>query len=108
MGFIHFFFSLLKALRAKYLLINTRIHIILISVSSGGQGMAFYWRGNQVFTKQGPIDDDDDKGWTTFLMDTREPLEVNISWTYKSCYMYADIPFFSLIRYQILRNSHVS
>ncbi|GBB83189.1 hypothetical protein RclHR1_00010071 [Rhizophagus clarus] len=44
-------------------------------VSSGGQGMAFYWRGKQVFTKQGPIDDDD-KGWTTFLMDTREPLEV--------------------------------
>ncbi|PKY57382.1 hypothetical protein RhiirA4_509810 [Rhizophagus irregularis] len=44
-------------------------------VSSGGQGMAFYWRGNQVFTKQGPIDDDD-KGWTTFLMDTREPLEI--------------------------------
>ncbi|PKY50257.1 hypothetical protein RhiirA4_466637, partial [Rhizophagus irregularis] len=44
-------------------------------VSSGGQGMAFYWRGNQVFTKQGPIDDDD-KGWTTFLMDTRKPLEI--------------------------------
>ena len=40
--------------------------------------MAFYWRGNQVFTKQGPIDDDD-KGWTTFLMDTRVPIEVNIS-----------------------------
>ncbi|PKY40926.1 hypothetical protein RhiirA4_454398 [Rhizophagus irregularis] len=45
-------------------------------VSSGGQGMAFFWRGNQIFTKQGPMDDDDDKGWTTFLMDTREPLEI--------------------------------
>ncbi|RGB27756.1 hypothetical protein C1646_630205, partial [Rhizophagus diaphanus] len=45
-------------------------------VSSGGQGMAFYWRGKQIFTKQGPIDDDDDKGWTTFLMDTREPLMI--------------------------------
>ncbi|GBC47094.2 hypothetical protein GLOIN_2v1761431 [Rhizophagus irregularis DAOM 181602=DAOM 197198] len=45
-------------------------------VSSGGQGMAFYWRGKQIFTKQGPIDDGDDKGWTTFLMDTREPLVI--------------------------------
>ncbi|GBB83181.1 hypothetical protein RclHR1_00010063 [Rhizophagus clarus] len=46
-------------------------------VSSGGQGMAFYWRGNQLFTKQGPIDDDDDdEGWTTFLMDTREPHDI--------------------------------
>jgi hypothetical protein len=42
--------------------------------------MAFYWRENQLRTKKGPIiEDDDDKGWTTFLMDTREPLEVNIS-----------------------------
>ncbi|PKY58179.1 hypothetical protein RhiirA4_511803, partial [Rhizophagus irregularis] len=45
-------------------------------VSSGGQGMAFYWRGKQIFTKQGPINDGDDKGWTTFLMDTREPLVI--------------------------------
>jgi hypothetical protein len=40
--------------------------------------MAFYWRGNQLYTKQGPTDDDD-KDWTTFFMDTREPLDVNIS-----------------------------
>ncbi|CAB5200411.1 unnamed protein product [Rhizophagus irregularis] len=44
-------------------------------VSSGGQGMAFYWRGNQLYTKQGPTDDDD-KDWTTFFMDTREPLDI--------------------------------
>ncbi|CAG8684217.1 uncharacterized protein OCT59_009731 [Rhizophagus irregularis] len=43
-------------------------------VTSGGQGMAFYWRGNKIFTKKGPIDDDDD--WTTFIMDTREPLMI--------------------------------
>ncbi|CAB4444450.1 unnamed protein product [Rhizophagus irregularis] len=42
-------------------------------VSSGGQGMAFYWRGNQLFTKRGSIINDDDD-WTTFIMDTREPL----------------------------------
>jgi len=43
-------------------------------VSSGGQGMAFYWRGDQLFAKRGPIDDTD-KAWTTFLMDMREPTE---------------------------------
>ncbi|GBB83155.1 hypothetical protein RclHR1_00010037 [Rhizophagus clarus] len=43
-------------------------------VSSGGQGMAFYWRGNQLFVKQAQTGDDD-KVWTTFLMDMREPLE---------------------------------
>ncbi|UZO10676.1 uncharacterized protein OCT59_002255 [Rhizophagus irregularis] len=45
-------------------------------VTSGGQGMAFYWRGKQIYTKRGPRNDDDDKGWTTFLMDTREPLMI--------------------------------
>ncbi|RIA79159.1 histidine kinase-like ATPase, partial [Glomus cerebriforme] len=43
-------------------------------VTSGGQGMAFFWRGNKLFTKQGPTDDKD-KVWTSFLMDMREPLE---------------------------------
>lgn len=37
--------------------------------------MAFFWHGNQLFTKQGPTGDKD-KVWTTFLMDVREPLEV--------------------------------
>lgn len=39
--------------------------------------MAFYWRGDQLFAKRGPIDDTD-KSLTTFLMDMREPTEVNI------------------------------
>jgi hypothetical protein len=53
------------------------IHVHLNSVSSGGQGMAFFWRGNQLFAKYGPTGDNDGV-WTTFLMDMREPLEVNI------------------------------
>jgi len=46
----------------------------LVSVSSGGQGMAFYWRGNQLFTKQGSADGD--QVWTTFLMDMKETTKV--------------------------------
>ncbi|CAB5390281.1 unnamed protein product [Rhizophagus irregularis] len=42
-------------------------------VFSGGQGMAFYWRGNQLFTKQGQNKSTDD--WTTFLMDMKDPTE---------------------------------
>ncbi|GES75226.1 hypothetical protein GLOIN_2v1492674 [Rhizophagus clarus] len=44
-------------------------------VSSGGQGMAFFWRHGQLTSKQGPTGDDD-KVWTTFLMDMREPIEL--------------------------------
>ncbi|CAJ0640633.1 15327_t:CDS:2 [Entrophospora sp. SA101] len=40
-------------------------------VSSGTQGMAFYWRGDQLFAKRSNIKQDDTT-WTTFLMDTRE------------------------------------
>lgn len=36
--------------------------------------MAFYWRGNQLFTKQGQNKSTDD--WTTFLMDMKDPIEV--------------------------------
>ncbi|CAI2168970.1 19326_t:CDS:10, partial [Funneliformis geosporum] len=43
-------------------------------VTSGGQGMAFFWRGNQLSVKQGPTGEKD-KAWTTFLMDGREPME---------------------------------
>ncbi|CAG8463812.1 12087_t:CDS:10 [Funneliformis caledonium] len=43
-------------------------------VSSGGQGMAFYWRGDHLFAGQGPTGDED-QVWTTFLMDMREPAE---------------------------------
>jgi hypothetical protein len=39
--------------------------------------MAFFWRHGQLTSKQGPTGEDD-KVWTTFLMDMREPIEVNI------------------------------
>ncbi|CAJ0849192.1 15951_t:CDS:10, partial [Entrophospora sp. SA101] len=39
-------------------------------ISSGTQGMAFYWRNDQLFSKMGGIKQDD-MIWTTFLMDTR-------------------------------------
>jgi hypothetical protein len=38
--------------------------------------MAFNWRGNQLFTKQGQQKSTDD--WTTFLMDMKESIEVNV------------------------------
>ncbi|PKY44256.1 hypothetical protein RhiirA4_541705 [Rhizophagus irregularis] len=43
-------------------------------VTSGKQGMTFYWRGNQLLTKQARINNDD-KVWTTFLLDMREKTE---------------------------------
>ncbi|GBB83136.1 hypothetical protein RclHR1_00010018 [Rhizophagus clarus] len=43
-------------------------------VSSGKQGMAFYWRGNQLLTKHARINNNDTV-WTTFLMDMREKTE---------------------------------
>lgn len=36
--------------------------------------MTFYWRGNQLLTKQARINNDD-KVWTTFLLDMREKTE---------------------------------
>ncbi|CAJ0634587.1 2131_t:CDS:10 [Entrophospora sp. SA101] len=39
-------------------------------ISSGTQGMAFYWRNDQLFSRMGDIKQDD-MIWTTFLMDTR-------------------------------------
>ncbi|RGB35129.1 hypothetical protein C1646_814947 [Rhizophagus diaphanus] len=44
-------------------------------VSSGGQGMAFFWRHGQLTSKQGPTGDID-QVWTTFLMDMREPIDL--------------------------------
>ena len=53
------------------------IHASFDSVSSGGKGMAFYWRGNKLFTKHGEREStDDDDGLTTFLFEMREPIEV--------------------------------
>src|SRR4051794_2004744 len=52
------------------------IHVSYNSVSSGGQGMYFYWDEDQLLVNQGPTGDNDI--WTTFLLDTKEPLEVSI------------------------------
>ncbi|KAF0389336.1 putative hatpase domain protein [Gigaspora margarita] len=43
-------------------------------VSSGGQGMAFYWKGDQLFAKRAAINQED-QTWTTFLMDMRDHAE---------------------------------
>ncbi|CAG8597455.1 8335_t:CDS:2, partial [Racocetra persica] len=44
-------------------------------VSSGNLGMAFYWQGDQLYVRHGPIDNSDST-WTTFLMDMRNPLKL--------------------------------
>jgi len=47
----------------------------LNSVSSGGQGMYFFWRGDQLLVKQGPTGYED-RDWKTFLMGMREPVKL--------------------------------
>ncbi|CAG8758755.1 10599_t:CDS:10, partial [Gigaspora margarita] len=44
-------------------------------ISSGNLGMAFYWQGDQLYVRHGPIDNSDST-WTTFLMDMRAPLKL--------------------------------
>ncbi|CAG8703351.1 13798_t:CDS:10, partial [Dentiscutata erythropus] len=44
-------------------------------VSSGNLGMAFYWQGDQLYVRHGPINNSDST-WTTFLMDMRNPLKL--------------------------------
>ncbi|RIB30618.1 hypothetical protein C2G38_2152060 [Gigaspora rosea] len=44
-------------------------------VSSGNFGMTFYWQGDQLYVRHGPIKNSDSK-WTTFLMDVRNPLKL--------------------------------
>ncbi|KAI5803996.1 hypothetical protein DFH27DRAFT_481023 [Peziza echinospora] len=43
-------------------------------VSSGDQAMAFYWKGNQLFTRRAKLPNFDK--WTTFLLESREPTEI--------------------------------
>lgn len=43
-------------------------------VSSGDQAMAFYWKGNSLFTRRAKMDTHDP--YTTFLLDYREPTEL--------------------------------
>lgn len=43
-------------------------------VSSGDQAMAFYWKGNSLFTRRAKLDTKD--RYTTFLLEYREPSEL--------------------------------
>ncbi|KAK5827481.1 hypothetical protein F5H01DRAFT_331562 [Linnemannia elongata] len=47
-------------------------------VSSGKECMAFYWRNDQLYAKRAGIPDDENQkdGWTTFLLDLREPMDM--------------------------------
>src|ERR1700761_3191978 len=42
-------------------------------VSSGSDAMAFYWKGNQLFTRRAKVAEPD--GFTTFLLEYRTPTE---------------------------------
>ncbi|KAF9904314.1 hypothetical protein BX616_001345 [Lobosporangium transversale] len=48
------------------------------SVSSGKECMAFYWRNDQLYAKRAQIPEEDlqKDGWTTFLLDLREPIDM--------------------------------
>jgi hypothetical protein len=55
--------------------------------------MAFFWRGDQLYAKRGPTGEKD-QTWTTFLMDMREPIEVNIyHYIYVYIYIYNYLTF---------------
>lgn len=43
-------------------------------VSSGNQAMAFYWKGNSLFTRRAKLDNVNQ--WTTFLLEYREATEI--------------------------------
>lgn len=47
-----------------------------ISVFSGSQCMAFYFKGDQLFAKRADVPEEDRDSWTSFLMDLREPMEI--------------------------------
>ena len=69
------------------------------SVSSGGQGMYFYWRNDHLFVKKGPTGDNN-QIWTTFLMDMRKPTRgifyyFTIYSHNKKKYLYTHIVIFS-------------
>ncbi|RPA73228.1 hypothetical protein BJ508DRAFT_419112 [Ascobolus immersus RN42] len=43
-------------------------------ISSGSQAMAFYWKGNQLFTRRATLEKPDP--WTVFFLDNREPTDL--------------------------------
>ena len=53
------------------------MHVLFNSVSSGGRVMAFFWHENELFVNQGQTNDDNE-GWTKFLMETKKPMKVKI------------------------------
>jgi hypothetical protein len=44
-------------------------------VQSGDQCMAFFWKGDQLFTKRGPVNEKDASPMTTFYLKLRDPVE---------------------------------
>ena len=57
---------------------KSNINVLPRSVSSGKECMAFYWRNDQLYAKRAVIPDEDNQkdGWTTFLLDLREPIDM--------------------------------
>ncbi|KAF9984479.1 hypothetical protein BGZ65_000291 [Modicella reniformis] len=47
-------------------------------VSSGNECMAFYWKNDQLYAKRASIPEEEQPkdGWTTFLLDLREPMDM--------------------------------
>ncbi|KAJ1550235.1 hypothetical protein HK405_001091, partial [Cladochytrium tenue] len=45
-------------------------------VTSGDECMAFFWKGDQLFTRKGPVAPESASEWTTFFLSLREPMEV--------------------------------
>ncbi|KAJ3065081.1 hypothetical protein HDU98_011523 [Podochytrium sp. JEL0797] len=45
-------------------------------VTSGDEMMAFFWKGDQLFTKKGPLSKEEASPLTSFFLDLREPIEV--------------------------------
>lgn len=52
------------------------LHMRILSVFSGRQCMAFYFKGDQLFAKRADVAESDTDDWTSFLMDLREPMEM--------------------------------
>ncbi|KAI8829064.1 hypothetical protein BJ741DRAFT_538973 [Chytriomyces cf. hyalinus JEL632] len=44
-------------------------------VTSDKECMAFFWKGDQLFTKKGAVKEEDVSPWTAFFLDLREPIE---------------------------------
>lgn len=65
-------------IRCKYISVFEHIMtgFTLASVFSGSQCMAFYFKGDQLFARRAEVPVSEQEGWTSFLMDLREPMEM--------------------------------